>query len=123
MAINSYSTLKDSVGNWLYRDDLSAQIPDFIYLAEIQFNRDLDLRVMESVLSGTLTTPTITLPTNVNAVQRVVIEANSRTYDLKYAVPQTLSQYSTGTGLPEFWTELNNQLYVIPAPDAQYSLS
>ena len=34
MAITTYSELKTSIANWLNRDDLTTQIPDFISLAE-----------------------------------------------------------------------------------------
>ena len=34
MALTTYSELQAAVASWLHRDDLTAQIPDFIRLAE-----------------------------------------------------------------------------------------
>ncbi len=50
MAITSYSTLQTSIGDWLNRADLTAVIPDFITLAEAQFNRNIRHRKMVEIL-------------------------------------------------------------------------
>jgi len=47
VAISTYSELKTAVANWINRDDLTTRIPDFIVLAEAQFNRELRIRGME----------------------------------------------------------------------------
>ena len=39
MAITTYAELKTAVGDWLNRSDLDSVIPNFISLAEAQFNR------------------------------------------------------------------------------------
>ena len=38
MALNNYANLKTSIANWLGRTDLVNDIPDFITLAENDFN-------------------------------------------------------------------------------------
>ena len=46
MAITNYTQLQSSIASWLLRDDLTAVIPDFITLAEAQFNREIRNRKM-----------------------------------------------------------------------------
>lgn len=41
MALGSYDDLKASAADWLLRDDLTSQVPDFIALAEAQISRRL----------------------------------------------------------------------------------
>lgn len=47
MAITNYNELKASIASWLARDDLTANIPDFITLFEASAARKLRVRPME----------------------------------------------------------------------------
>ena len=38
MALTTFAGLKSSIADWLNRSDLTTQIPDFIALAEADFN-------------------------------------------------------------------------------------
>jgi hypothetical protein len=121
MAINSYSTLCDAVGRWLYRDDLTEIIPDFIALAESRINRDLRLRVMETSATGTLSGSTISLPSDFGIAQRLSIQADSGIIELRYVAPENISKFSFGTNLPQMYTIIGGQINVIPAPDGAYT--
>ena len=46
MALTTYTELKTSLADWLYRSDLASVIPDFISLAESQVERQLRTRQM-----------------------------------------------------------------------------
>ena len=46
MALSTYTELKATVADWLNRQDLAAQIPDFIRLLEVQVQRTLRVRQM-----------------------------------------------------------------------------
>jgi len=46
MALSNYTELQSSISSWLQRDDLTAQIPDFINICESYLNDDLRLRSM-----------------------------------------------------------------------------
>jgi hypothetical protein len=120
MAINSYSTLCDAVGRWLYRDDLTDTIPDFIALAESRINRDLRLRVMEKSATGTLNGATFDAPSDLGITQRMSIQADSREVELRYVSPENISKYSPATNLPQMYTLIGGQIKVIPAPDGAY---
>jgi hypothetical protein len=52
MAINTFTTLKSAVADFLNRSDLTAPIENFIALAEAQINRDLRHWKMETRSSG-----------------------------------------------------------------------
>ena len=47
MAITTYTDLQAGIANFLARSDLSAQIPDFITLAEARLSRELETRSQE----------------------------------------------------------------------------
>lgn len=54
MSISTYAELQTSVATWLHRSDLTANIVDFITLAEKRLNRRLRLLAMETVVTPTL---------------------------------------------------------------------
>lgn len=54
MALGTYAELQTSVATWLHRSDLTANIVDFITLAEKRLNRRLRLLAMETVVTPTL---------------------------------------------------------------------
>ena len=52
-AFTDYDNLVEGVGDWLAREDLSERIPDFIWLTECELQRDLMLRLNDSIATGT----------------------------------------------------------------------
>lgn len=52
MALDTYANLQAAIATWLMRDDLTANIPDFITLCEARISRRI--RVREMVTSTTL---------------------------------------------------------------------
>lgn len=53
MAIASYSDLVEAVANWLDNTDLTDRIPEFVALAEAEFNRILRTTEMETIATST----------------------------------------------------------------------
>ena len=51
MSLANYSGLKASVANWLNRTDLTAEIVDFIELAENRISHELRIPAMEKTIS------------------------------------------------------------------------
>lgn len=49
MAITDYTTLQAAVKLWLHRDDLAAQIPDFITLGELHLNAEIEAIQMQAI--------------------------------------------------------------------------
>jgi hypothetical protein len=51
MSITNYTDLKATIASYLARSDLTAQIPDFIQLAETRLRRELRIRQMLKVVT------------------------------------------------------------------------
>jgi len=121
MAITTYTELKASVANWLNRDDLTDRIPEFITLAEAQFNRELRIRGME----GRYTASTVTeqknyaLPGGYIQMRNFQIN-NDPITPLEYVTPEIHDRLWGGskTGLPRMYTLVANEILLGPIPDS-----
>jgi hypothetical protein len=76
MGLANYTDLKASIASWLMRDDLTAQIPDFIALCESRNNKRIRTREMEAVATLTSATNVFTLPTDYIEAVRVLSNVN-----------------------------------------------
>ncbi len=52
MSFKSYNALKMTIANWLARDDLESDIPDFIWLAECDVQRTVKFRLSDAIETG-----------------------------------------------------------------------
>jgi hypothetical protein len=125
MSITSYSDLTTSIANFLARSDLTAQIPDFIQLAESRMSRELETREQEKRATATLTASDeyIALPTDLREVREVKLNI-SPTKVLKYYSPTGLdTMYSSnGEGAPEGFSVVGLELKLRPIPDSAYTI-
>lgn len=125
MAFTSYSELKDSVANYLARTDLTAQIPDFIRLAELRMRRELRVRQMlKSVTTPTTAGDgTVELPTDFLEARDFIVSSNPVT-PLTYFSPGAFSRLSrtTDLGKPTDFTVLQSEFQLAPVPDTVYTL-
>lgn len=78
MPLNNYSQLQASIADFLNREDLTAQIPDFITLAEAQFQRDIKHWKMEKRAEVTLTDRYTALPVDYLRPQRLYITGGNK---------------------------------------------
>lgn len=123
MAITTYAQLKTSVANWLNRDDLTSAIPDFIALAEAQFNRNVRHRKMVTRLTSTVSNSYTNVPADWLQTIRFQLNTNPVTPLLFVTPEQALEEsmvYSAGQQ-PLFYTVVGEQFQVVPTPDASYS--
>ena len=72
--MNTFTSLKTAIANWLDRDDLTAYIPDFITMAESQVYRDLRIRCMEASLSESITSGVVAVPTGYKEMKFAYID-------------------------------------------------
>jgi hypothetical protein len=94
MAITTYLELQSAIARWLARDDLTANIPDFITLFEAAANRRLRVRQQEATATLTPTAGVATLPADYLAWRRVTW-TGSPTRTLEYVTPTYLNwQYN-----------------------------
>lgn len=125
MAITSYADLQTSIANFLARDDLTAQIPNFIQLAEARINRELETREQEKRVQATLVSGDeyIALPTDLREVREVKLNTSPLTV-LSYASPTGLdTQYSSnGQGKPQGYSIVGKEMKVRPVPDSSYTM-
>ena len=122
MAITTYAELKTAIGDWLNRDDLDSVIPNFISLAEAQFNRSIRHRKMVTRSDATLDTPYFAVPSDWLQTIRFQLNTNPVTPLLFVTPEQALEEsmvYSTGQQ-PLFYTTIGEQFQVVPSPDSSY---
>ena len=124
MSISTYSELKTAVANFLARDDLTAQIPSFIQLAEARMSRELETRSQEKRSTATLTSGDeyIYLPTDLREVREVKLNTDPVTV-LTYYSPTALDQAypSSGSGRPRGFSIVGGEMKLRPIPDSGYT--
>ena len=125
MAIATYAQLQTAVANWLHRADLSAQIPDFIMLAESRLNRTLDLRIMEveAPLTATPGSRYLPLPDDMSSPIALWLEAWQPRQKLTNQLPEQMVVDAANTGLPVFWAIDNAQIAFQRPADQAYALT
>ena len=125
MSFDSYSELQTTIANYLARSDLSAQIPDFIRLAEFRLRREVRIRQMlKSVTTSTTASDnTIELPTDFLEVRDMFVVGNP-SQPLSYAAPSVLTanSRSTESGKPSQYTVLASEFQLSPVPDSNYTV-
>ena len=125
MAITNYSGLKTSVANYLGRSDLTAQIPDFITLAEYRLQRNLRIRQMLKTATASTTggDNTVGLPSDFLELRDIYIDARPR-FTLSYLSPSAFSRDARAaeSGRPNFYTLRAAEFELAPIPDTNYSL-
>ena len=128
MALNTYTTLKASIANWLNRSDLSDEIADdFIKLTEADYNAKLRIRQMEQIDTVTINAETVAVPSGFIAVRSFYILLSSTKYPLEYITPHNLFEIRGGSrsGRPRSYTiEADNeteQFRFGPSPDTSYT--
>ena len=129
MAITTYAQLQTAAANWLDRTDLSARIPEFIELAEANFNRVIRQPDMVAKNdSFSLAAQYTTLPTDTLEITRIVVDV-SPPITLEYLTPEEISERRSvlnSTGRPYYFTVIGGstgQLEVLPSPDSTYTSS
>ena len=121
MALDGTVTgLKASLTSWLMRDDLTAQLDDFIVLCESRNNKRLRVRDMVSTVTLTASGGIFTLPTDFIEVYLPSsnVDPNSA---LSSVSPDLASKYRTA-GYPYFYTVKGNTLLVSPPNTATITL-
>jgi hypothetical protein len=105
MAITTYAELQAAVAAWLARDDLAANIPDFIMLFEACANRRLRVRQMETTTLLTPSSGAATLPGDYLMWRRATWTGQPRV-ELEFVHPSILQAYypTVPAGVPKLFT-------------------
>lgn len=129
MAISNYSELQTAVQNWLARvgdADIVARTPEFIALAEAQFNRDIKHRKQETQVTLTMTAgvETVALPDDYIEARVAVVQSSPK----KVLNTVTPSQLATNwaletSGIPSEYAIIGSNMHVGQLPDAAYDIT
>lgn len=144
MAIDSYLKLQSLCSFYANRDDLAVAVTNFspaaidtpiqmaIALAENRVDRDINARggvkyaqTVNSSLTTTASTETLTLPTDFRSQEMLAISASGLYTVLTFKNPKdlfTLYPSTTLTGAPEAFTVIGTgTAYLRPVPDVAYA--
>ena len=112
-----YTALQAGILGWAQREDLAAQAPAFIELAERTMFRELPLRAHEASISGTTEGASIDLPAVLNAIERIEISANGQVYSLSY---DAAAFHGESAGQPRSYRVQNGAALLYPTPAGAY---
>lgn len=127
MAIDTFTNLKSTIATYLNRDDLTANIPDFISLTEKRLNRELRVREMVNTDTSITTvsgTQDYTLPTGFIEAITVVFQSDPFVTLPFISNHDFYRKYNTSvtTGIPSFFTIVGNKIKLGVAPDQAATL-
>lgn len=124
MAIDTYAELQTSIASWIHRKDLTAQIPDFIALAEARIKTMLSTRQQSIVttLSTVANSPIVAAPTGLRQFRSLTIKGVIPT--IEYLAPDQFNRQHSNTivGIPTNYTIIGDNIYFGPTPDKAYSV-
>lgn len=123
MAISTFDELKTAIGDWLDRSDLTSAIPNFIVLAEAEFNRSIRHRKMIGRATATISGRYSATPSD--WMQTVQLQLNTDPIDmLEYLTVEALNEKraaSSAGGRPRYFTMVGTEIEAYPAPDSDYT--
>lgn len=124
LRIVSYDTLKAAVADWLNRNDLVEQIPEFIALAEARIARTLRRTTVTNTV--TISGENTSLPVDCVELRGAVLSTGQPSLDkpLQVVTPETLmdvrARSGNSKGRPTHVSVIGTTLRVAPIPDSQY---
>lgn len=125
MSLDTYANLQTAIANWLNREDLTSQIPDFITLAEAKFNRELRVNAMMQRDYTTATSGYVELPSDWLQHVSIVVTSPADTYEaLTYIGAEEYydRQKDNLTGTARYYTIIDNKILLLPVPTGNTTL-
>lgn len=130
MDFANYADLQAAIADFLNRDDLGAQIPGFIALAEARIARLLRRKTVRdtgfAILANSDSTP---LPSDCNELRSAVIQSGTPTMDtplpiVPLSMIADLRAYNAGiSAYPDVVAVVDGSLITAPPPDQNYTLT
>lgn len=123
MALDTFIGLKTSIADWIARDDLTSQIPDFVSLFEAYARREYGGTVLASKSSLTTTANQDTLALGV-APRGIKYIGHDDGSDMRQAGIEELNRMGNTVGKPIMWAwETGSQtVRLFPVPDSDYDI-
>lgn len=132
MAISTFAELQVAIASWLHRSDLSANIPEFITLAESRIyngckdpqypSKPLRVRNMQNRDSGTVgALGAVAIPSQYVDTIRFNLTVNGLNRPLRYLASVDNSLFETKQGKGLYYTIVNNSFFVGPYDGSSYT--
>lgn len=123
MAVSTYAELQTAVAAWMEDASVAALIPEFIALAEAEFNRVLRATEQEEFATLSAAGETVALPAGFKAMRALSVVAAER-IPLTEMSLQALRRYNSAgvAGRPERYAIARDRLYLAPSPETAYDL-
>lgn len=124
MTITNFGTLKTAIADTLNRDDLTSVIPQFVSLAQAQFNRKI--RSHRQITRGSLTIDAQfeALPTDWLETIRITMDANPIRVLTQISMDD-LTRYRTAidntTDAPVYFAHNGTDIELFPTPSTSYT--
>lgn len=102
--ITNYATLQTEIANTLSRDDLTAEIPQFIQFCENKLHRTLHLRNEETALSLNIASGVATVPTDFKRLKHAYYLDGNIAHKLEWTpIDNLYNKYAdrSDTGIPK----------------------
>lgn len=113
MSMTTYDGLKASIANWLNRNDLTAEIPDFIRLVESRIAHEVRIPTIEKKVIVTIDSEgTSTIPADFLEVKDVFY--NDR--PLQRLSATQLRSYVKDSGTPQYFAREAGKILFFPTP-------
>jgi hypothetical protein len=125
MALSNYTELQAAVADWLNRDDLTTQIPDFIALAEASLGRHPAV-THEELTTLSITGALVALPADCRELLSMYYDETSARGAIEVVSPEELAARKvdfSASGRPRYAAVENNGTYIrfAPEPDQTYT--
>jgi hypothetical protein len=126
MDLSSYTGLQAAIADFLARDDLTAQIPGFIALAEAKAKREVRRKTVRTTLVAS--TESTALPADCAELRSIypLTGSPSRDRPLYLSTPEGLAEVRARragvSGRPQLFAIIDGSLVLAPTPDQAYTL-
>jgi hypothetical protein len=126
MSINTYATLKTAIVSWLNisATDIASQIDDLVTLGETRIFRKARTRDMEAVLSSTIASGVISLPTSYVALKFAYIDGTPTQRLERRSAEWIYMQYPvrSSEGKPKYIAREGTSFIFGPYADSAYTV-
>ena len=123
MALANYTDLKASVADFLNRSDLTSVIPDFVTMAEAEFNRTLMVREMSHRSRAPITSQYVKLPPDFMGMRNIDILTDPvPPLDYKNLHELDVHRAKDPTGKPLYYSIVQDNIEFAPVPDGEYTI-
>lgn len=122
MALDTYSNLKTTIADYVDRDDLAAQIDDFIDLAEARHKREIRIREMQVRAQASASTRFLSLPSGFLEMQtlRLLTDPVTVLTEINFEEMNRARIETTTGGRPRFFT-IHEEIEFDKIPDQAYT--